>query len=536
MTLVILPLALAGQDVDISVALKADGSAEICETWDLELSEGTEFSLVRENLGDMVISDLSVQDETGLVFVNEGSWNVNRSLSEKAGRCGILRKSDGCEICWGLGSYGRHTYHVRYTMTNVIESLDDYDALHLQLVSPGIRPRIRNARVNIYADGRELNDVVSRIWGFGFEGTTGFEDGQIVVETEEPFTSNQNSVIVLARFDKGMFSPGSVQRISFQDKLDEAFEGSSYGQYLKDQKRNNILEVLFMAISLFFLVFVIWAIRRSIRNRNLKMFGVKKIKEIGYERDLPFDGNLFATRYIYTKCGRILPESAIASAIILRMVKNGQISLTEDARGKVLLSFAGKDLESLTKSERDLYEMIREAAGSDGILQDKEFSRWSRRHAERVTAWSKGLDGEGAQYIREKGYVQNKAYSPDGQMNARRAIGFRNYLNDFTLLSERKSAEVALWHDYIVFAALYGIADKVAKELKDIDPKAFEAAVGYDYVTMHRLVYLSDHMGASITNTIVRQQTASSVGGHGGFSSIGGGGGFHGGGFGGGVR
>lgn len=536
MTLVILPLALAGQDVDISLVLSADGSARVCETWELELSEGTEFYLVRENLDDIVISDLSVQDETGRVYINEGAWNVNRSLSEKAGRCGIVRKPNGCEICWGLGSYGRHTYYVRYSMTNAVNSLDDYDALHLQLVSPGIRPRIKNASVSISAEGRELNDENARIWAFGFEGTTGFNDGKIVVGTEEPFTSDQNSVIVLARFDKGIFSSGSIQHISFQDKLDEAFDDSSYQEFIRNQKREKALMVFVMALFLIVFVLVIFAVRRSIKKRNLKIFGVEKIKDIGYERDLPFDGNLFATRYIFSKCGKVIPESAAASAIILRMIKNGQITLTEDAKGKVLLSFAGKNLESMTKSERDLYEMIREAAGSDGILQDKEFSRWSRRHAERVTAWSKGLDGEGAQYIRDKGYVQNKSYSPEGQMNARRAIGFRNFLDDFTLLGERKSAEVALWHDYIVFAALYGIADKVAKELKDIDPKAFEAAVGYDYVTMHRLVYISDNMGASITNTIVRQQTASSVGGHGGFSSIGGGGGFHGGGFGGGVR
>lgn len=533
---VILAPAAAGQDVDISVVLNDDGSAEICERWDLELSEGTEFYLVRENLGNIVISDLSVRDETGLVYVNEGSWNVNRTLSEKAGRCGISQKPTGCEICWGLGSYGRHTYYVSYSMSNVIEALRDYDALHLQFVSPGIRPRVRNASVSIRMNGRDLNDEISRIWAFGFEGEIGFEQGRIVVETQEPFTSDRNSVIVLARFDKGLFSSGNVYDISFQDKLDEAFEGSSYKSFVEKQKRDSILKVLFMIICLVVFVFVVWAVRDLIIKRNLNMFGVRRIKEIGYERDLPFDGNLLATAHIYNKCGRHLPEKSIASAIILRMIKNGQISLTEDAKGKVLLSFGGENIDMLTKSERDLYEMIKAAAGSDGILQGREFSRWSRRHADRVLSWSKGLDGEGSQYIRDGGFVQHKAYSPEGRMNARRAIGFRKYLEDFTLLKERKSAEVALWHEYIVFAALFGIANKVAKELKDIDPKAFETVVGYDYVTMNRLVYLSNNMGASITNTIVRQQNASSVGGYGGFSSIGGGGGFHGGGFGGGVR
>lgn len=533
---IILPLTLVGQDVEISVSLNKDGSAEICETWELDITQGTEWYLVRENLEDMVISDLSVSDDTGQVYINEGSWDVDRSMAEKSGRCGIVRKSKGCEICWGLGSYGPHTYYVRYSMTNVIKSLNDYDALHIQFVSPGIRPRIQSACVRISARDKELNDEISRVWAFGFEGTTAFEDGGIVVRSEEPFTSDKHSVIVLARFDKGIFSSESIRSISFQEKLDGAFVGSSYEQYLKAQKKEEaLLYVVLVVMGLLFFL-IILAVRRHIRKRNLKMFGVEKLKDIGYERDLPFDGNLFATRYIYSKCGRVLPENQIASAIILKLIKNGQITLTEDAKGKVLLSFDGKGQYSLSEPEKELYEMIREAAGSDGILQDREFSRWSRRNAERVASWAKTLDGEGYRYISDKDYVASGSYSSEGQMNARRAIGFRNFLNDFTLINERKSAEVVLWHDYIVFAALYGIADKVAKELKDIDPRAFESAVGYDYVTMHRLLYISNHMGSSITNTMVRQQTSASVGGHGGFSSFGGGGGFSGGGFGGGAR
>ena len=94
-----------------------------------------------------------------------------------------------------------------------------------------------------------------------------------------------------------------------------------------------------------------------------------------------------------------------------------------------------------------------------------------------------------------------------------------------------------LWHDYIVFASLYGIADKVAKELKDINPEAFETAVGMDYPTMNNVVYISNNMANSITSAVVSHaQTSVSVGGGGGFSSFGGGGGFSGGGFGGGSR
>ena len=104
-------------------------------------------------------------------------------------------------------------------------------------------------------------------------------------------------------------------------------------------------------------------------------------------------------------------------------------------------------------------------------------------------------------------------------------------------MQERASQEAVLWHDYIVFASLYGIADKVAKELRDINPQALETAMGMDYMTMNRVVFMSNSMANSITSAVVSHaQTSTSVGGGGGFSSFGGGGGFSGGGFGGGSR
>ena len=182
--------------------------------------------------------------------------------------------------------------------------------------------------------------------------------------------------------------------------------------------------------------------------------------------------------------------------------------------------------------------MIEEASGDDRILQEREFKRWSgkRANAKRLSDWVMTLNGAGLEALQDNGYIQKSTYSPEGQLNARRAIGFKNYLKDFTIIGERKSEEVALWQDYIIFGALYGMADKVAKDLKEIDPKVFEEAVGYDIPTMTRVLYLSNNMSNSLMSAVTHVQTSGSVRGGGGFASFGGGGGFSGGGFGGGAR
>ena len=120
-------------------------------------------------------------------------------------------------------------------------------------------------------------------------------------------------------------------------------------------------------------------------------------------------------------------------------------------------------------------------------------------------------------------------------------LGLKKYLQDFTLTGERETAEVHLWQDYLVYGSLFGIANRVAKQLKDIDPVLFEQTVVYDYTTLDTVLTMTNSMARAITNaSYVRPSTSHSSsgswGGFGGGTSFGGGGGFSGGGFGGGAR
>lgn len=525
------------RDIDITVTLSGDGSALIREVWDLTWNK-TEWYLVRDNLGDIRITDLQVSDETGRQFINEASWDVNRSLEQKAGRCGIIRKSDGCEICWGVGSHEPHVFTVQYRMTNVVKSLDDYDMLHMQFVSPGVNPRPKHAKVTILAPGREMNDSTTRIWAFGYEGEINFADGGIVAETEAPFISDAESMIVLARFNKGIFTPLSRMRGDFESHKEIAFQDSEYQDYLDSEKRerNELRRVLAFWAAILLAVFGVGATKT--RKRNKDIFGVVKLKEIGYERELPFDGNLYETRYILGKVRQASSESAMASALILRMIKDGYLTVMDTGAKTVDIGFVpNADLAKLNESDREFYSMLLDASGSDSILQNKEFSRWSRKNITLVSKWVEGLDRAGITSISKDGYGSASKLNEEGQKHARRCIGFKQFLKDFTLLKERGTKEVALWQDYIIYASLFGIADKVAKQLQDIDPKAFETYVGMSYPTYRNVIHVSNNMGSGITSAVASShQSTFSVGGGGGHASFGGGGGFSGGGFGGGGR
>ena len=46
-------------------------------------------------------------------------------------------------------------------------------------------------------------------------------------------------------------------------------------------------------------------------------------------------------------------------------------------------------------------------------------------------------------------------------------LGLWKYLKDYSLIKDRYPIEISIWNEYLVFASLFGIADKVAKEFKE---------------------------------------------------------------------
>ena len=557
---VIAALAFAGaafavdwdiRDINVNVRLYRDGSAIVSEIWNISAQEGTEVYVPRTNLGDITISDFSVSDETGTIYTFEERWDVDRSLARKAGRCGFHRIPDGVELCWGLGSYGTHTYSVRYKMSNVVKSLDDYDMMHLQLINEELSAPPKHVKVTIEAQNAQIDTSWVRIWGFGFHGNASFEDGKAVYESTEDFRY-ESSLIALMRFDKGVFEPESVQHKDFQSVLDRAMEGSDYRDesYQKSWKEKLFeLFMSFFTILVMFLVIFLPFVRmlngdKLSRRQKRKVLGGPADK-VAWYRDLPFQGDIYKTDYVLDLLETKRQSNGMASALILRMIEKGYLLVSKDEKGKVEIRFdETKDKSFLDNNELGLYDMMKQASGSDLILQDKEFSRWSQRtrNQDTIRLWANGLNLDARRELRADNVINGKKFSEKGKLEAQRVMGFKNFLNDFTLSSERESVEVGLWKDYLVYASLYGIADKVAKELKDIDPRVFEQVMAYDYTMFSDVVRMTNSLGRSITNARYAPQPSTfsgprgGFGGFGGGTSFGGGGGFSGGGHGGGVR
>ena len=541
------------RDLDIHVTLMSLGGAVFHEKWDLNTGDDiTEWYLVRENLGDMELVRLQVLDENGNEFADDGEWDVHRTLAEKAGKSGVVHKANGLELCWGVGTHGDHVFHAFYSFTNAVKSLNDYDMFHMQLVSPGLSSPPEHVRVTIEAKGQQLDTLNTRIWGFGYEGTSAFqEDGTVVFESSGPFLAD-DSVIVLLRFEKGMFSSESIQERDFQDALDQAMIDADFGHDYYEEEDDTAAGIAgFFTILVMYFAFLrpfVKALRGKKSKKDIaKVIGVRDPKTVSWFRDIPMGGYLGAADCVLKDIGEGKGNN-LALAIILRLVHTGYLRPTREIEGPLQLAFTDKDPQSLDNISLPVYRLLEQAAGEDKVLQDKEFSAWASAHSSSVYKWTSNSATEARSRMNIEGWYCHGKYTDEGKAQARNVVGFKNFLNDFTLSSQRETFEAQLWKEYLVYAALFGIADKVASQLKDIDPSFFRETFAYDADMLPQLLTTSRAFASAISSAAWRGTPSSSYSsgssgssyrsshGYGGHSSRSGGGGFSGGGRGGGGR
>ena len=544
-------------DIDVTVRLQKDGTAYITQVWDVEIVKGTEWYIPIGNLGEMQIDSLRVF-EGEREFASDGrKWNSDRSREAKAFRCGIIDKgSKGVELCWGQGEYGPHVWTASFIVRGLVQSFQDADGFNFMFINDELIAGPQHAKVTI------LNETGSEpwskenggIWAFGYDGVIWYEDGAIYAESEKPL-SYDSSVIVMCRFDKGLFSPAVSCDIPFEQIKDRAFKGSDYEQKKEDPVEafltklftwiiEGLCALTCAGIPLFFIFYGIWKAIVTATGHIYKksVFGATKIN--GWWRDLPLGGDLTAAYALLKEGNRVglKFDANLIGAYFLQWIQDGHIKVEQDPQNanRVNLAFDPSDDLILPDSVQvELYNMALEAAGKNHLLEAKEFEKWARSHYNKAAAWPDKAC--------KRGHI---LWNNATQEERVRLVQFKNFLEDFTLSKERQAIDVKLWRSYLVYAQLFGIADKVAENFSKLYPDEFkryveQIGVRDAYTLTHVLTSTRNSARTMLNNASSAKSAATSrssggggwsSSGGGGWSSHGGGGGYSGGGHGGGSR
>lgn len=553
--------------MDIKCTIDAQGTGTFTETWDMNVSSGTEVYKTFNQMKEKKLSIISVSDGHK-TYKNIGDWDVDASRSEKAYKCGINETDSGYELCFGIGNYGHKTYTMKYKITHLVNKYKDAYAINYAFMSD-MSIDVGKATVLIASKAQRFSAAKDKIWGFGYDGRCDFmQDGKIYMTTNGRIHKLQ----LLAKLSHVYGSPDtSYSDQSWKDVYDDAMEGASFSKKendnvsyemgeASDDENDWLFFLIFGIIVIVALLVIIYKIiETSVRKTSKDHFDDGSVfdpKEVHPFRDIPTkDINYFY--YLAYQMGIAFKDGGIMSAYVLKWIKDEQIQLTESKEGLFKKQTFNidfhKPLNTENKVEKGLYEMFRKAAGANQILETKEFDRYCRDHYEQVRGFfGKALAAGGKvltdQHLRiKRDYkkvlcfdidTNHSIYPTAIRDDMEHIMGLKKFLLDQHNMEEKKAIEVHLWQEYLMYASILGIADEVEKQLKNIQPHFYSPES--DYYAYFRAWYIMDtFIPSGITSANHAYTTANSgsafAGGGGGASFGGGGGGFSGGG-GGGVR
>ena len=555
-------------NIEINVTIHHNGSAHIKEVWDIELYEGTEIYKSFNQMGDSILSNLSVRDEKGFKYKNIGEWDSDVDKEYKDGKCGIISDEDNYEICFGIGEYGKREYTIEYDISHFVHQYVDYQGLNYAFFSD-MELEPQHVRITVTSP-YEFNENNCSIWGFGYNGQVRFENNNIMMETDE-LVPEGGKMQLLMRLERSLFDLNDQHDESFQTMIDDALDSSDYDEDIYEQDGyyssfvyhdNDNFEFVMICFTfgigmIFLATFMINVFKKEgMDNHQFEdQIPLKNSKEIPLYKDIPCQKNMFLFYYL-TSIFKLLPEdneSGLIEAILLKWIKNRYIEFkSEKAKMFFILPIEkfSIDLDRTipveNQLEQDLLEFFIEAAGSNQLLETGEFEKWCKCHYEDILQWFDNIIEYIENDLCEKGLLKIEKtdkrilgikipqsihiYHPSLRDEVEHIIGFKHYLETIENGNMQGTIDVQLWEDYLVFASILGITNEIQEHVGKVCPQFDDDS----YMQTHHMHMIHTFSHNSIS--VAHQTNGDSSDGSGGFSSFGGGGGGFSGGGGGGVR
>ena len=397
------------------------------------------------------------------------------------------------------------------------------------------------------------------MWGYGYKGYAYVKDGTILMSNEGSL--DDEYVVLLAKFPLNTFSTNyQVENFNnFEEILGDAKEGSfhyDYDDYNDYNNNYNYKPSLFARIIpyivIIFQLIVFGGIATLIyKTISSSKYGFKNNKTISYKdammfREIPCNKDIYyANTLININHFGGYETTNIFGAIILKWVKNDKKKFRKEKKGLLKKEVSIIDLTMNptfdNENEKKLFNMMYEAS-NDGYLESNELEKWARRNYSKFLDIFNKISNDYLNKLKSEGHIYKRTNKEECKYKnvmddtiyeeTKKLYGLKKFLIEFSQMNTKEVLEVKLWDEYLMFAYLFGIASKVAKQLKNMYPEVIEQmGNGLDYDI---LIFINNMSitSASAASSARRDAESYSSGG-GGFSSGGGGGGSFGGGGGG---
>lgn len=549
-TIVILSIAknVEANSIDkiaMDIYVNNSGDATVTETWNCNVSQGTEVYHPYYNIGNSQIKDLSVTDNDK-AYTTLNFWNTSGTLNSKAYKCGINSVANGVELCWGISEYGIHTYTVKYTITNFVSQLTDSQMIYWTLIPNNFSNSIGTAYIKIHTDFNIPSYV--GVWGYGNYGGSAYVYGGYIEMQSKGSLSADEYMTILVKFPSGTFNCSNILPENFNYYYSMSKKGAKiYNETLHDFFVILVWTSAPILIIGLLIVFLVRDKKYKYVKINFGMAGRRIPKDINYFRDIPCNKDLFRAYFIACQYSINKNPTDVLAAFVLKWIKEKVLTISTAESGSIIKREAmvinfiqGATPSIIDPNEKELYDMLFQAS-EDGVLEGKEFERWCSKNYDKILGWfDHVIFLQARKLLTERLLTQNthnyfKRYTatPQLKQEALKIAGLKRYLLDYTSIIERAPMDVKLFEEYLIFAQMLGIAKEVSKDFKDLYPTIIEQSNFNSYDTIMFISICTLNGMSSASAAAGKAANSSYVGGGGGFSSGGGGGGSFGGGGGG---
>ena len=482
--------------IDMDIELNEEGDGIVTETWVASVYEGTELYHPYYNIGNAAITDVSasIDDKEYTTILK---WDASASLEAKAYKAGLYHPSrNEYDVCAGISEYGDHTYTLKYTIRGMVARLADSDMIYWTLLHQNFNAS--PDEVNITIHGAFTEDDITKIYGYGKESATfNHENNKIYISSNGMVTTSEY-ITLLIGFNKNTFNTSNTinNEFAYYEALNTNYNIRSTEakkQSVKDKALSILPKVLLAILAIIVLSSLIPLVLKKKEDTpgsphkiggylkcNFGKTGNEVAKNVDYYRSIPNDGDIYRSFWIAGYYGLMKKREDFMGAILLKWLLNGNVKFNEN-NDIELISFPNNQEVEL---ENTLFGYFR-GASDKMILHQDSFKSWCMLNPSKMYHWFTDvidfetalLAKEGkAKLVRKEDEYHSIEYEISETMmdEANDLAGFKHFLDDFSVMEEKEKIEVKLWKEYLIYAEMFGLADKISEQFKELYPEMVE--------------------------------------------------------------
>ncbi len=528
-------------DINMVVTLNNDGSAHFVETWTMktETDNLTEFYKSYGTFRNEKIVNFKVKDENReYTFVSD--WNINGSFSSKQYKNGFNYTDEGTELCWGISDYGNKVYTLEYDIQNLIFNTQDAQVFYMQLIVPNAFSKATSFNITVKGP-YEYPDTLD-VWAYGAKAYAYVYDGVISSSnTEDKKLGKDDYLVLLVKYPLSTFI--TENEYDEYDDFKSVFDRAEEGKFAHDYGKKSVKTIVDFIVALLpYIGAIITFIFVIVGSGSKYKFGTAgnkiNMNEINMFRDIPCKKDVFRAYFIAKAYKLNNKDTDFLGTLLLKWLNEDIVKIQKENVKKL---FGTKELTSIefkenrfeVSVEQEMHDMMMKSSG-DGILQSDEFEKYATKNYSKVLSWFDDVEVYGRNLYEKDGLVnkdKGKYLINDlVKQDAIELAGLKKYLLHFASMNEKEAIEVKLWKEYLMYAQIFGIANKVAKQFERLYPEVIEQLSNENFTILDMMLLNNFSNNVVSAASTARSRAESYSSGGGGFSSGGGGGGSFGGG------